>query len=1012
MPFTNQDRKFMELAIEQAALDPRIFKVGAVIARGENEIVRAHGGEIGKQHAELTAIQKCLAKKLDLIGATLYTTLEPCTPDARHPGREPCANEILKHPFKRVVIGVLDPNHSVRMKGVAILQGPKLEVVLCDDPDLRVSISRISKDFFEKEWPRLRSMTGFSLDVNFHGRSNKRRELTEWLTRRGPHGAKPILQLWGIGGIGKSNLSWLWAKHDVAEEEVPVDTAQLTRLDDQAQQTEGWLKPLRIIWFSFYEHEGGRGNDYRSFLEEALTHLSAGTFSPEDFSEQKTRNYGAIQRAVLDTLQTQRSLIVWDGAERLLNEYASGGDAALQVERPLEMVQDRPDALRCRDLAVSQFLWAVTAQTTSKLLIASRLPFADLDDKAAASLELRGLDPEAALRVLQKRGVTGPEALLEAAASEYEFHPLSLSNLAASLHADFERKGDISGRRPLDPAMPRDKRRQHVFGLAFERRDASWRHLLSRLSHVRGRITRDVIKLLAKDVPGLAPSELGTSLAELCRHGLLRKHTDGDAYDFHPVIRKYIYDREDYADERQDVHRRLAEYYQPRALEVNLSSVNDVRQLAPWFEYFYHTARSGELREAFQIFNERSTPTLNSLLYFYLGEHLIFIDLLEELLPKEDDSANTLSLHELAIVANNLGLAYSHVGETDTAIRLLKTAVTYQIDLEKDAAEELEKDAAEKLRHEEIFNALWNLWAAKRNKRTAQKEIGRAHEGLATCYLQAGLLEETNTVLFKAKTYYKGSGYEFGLRAVLPRYFGELYGYLGQTKKARGMFRSGITYLRKRVGPAEKPNMDYVRGMCIDHIAFAKMELYLSHFGNARKYVDEAVRYLSILGTEQRAHELEIQVEWLVNYLKVSEDNFESAETGLLEVLAKCRTLRLVHLEVQVLLSLVVLAVKLAAARAGTTDALPTKMEGISVGKNALRIAERCKYRRLEAEICYWLAQSYIAANDPARALEYAQRAYKCASCDSPAPGKFQYVLTCRLAKMLVATLERQVAGI
>ncbi len=990
MPFTTEDYKFMELAIEQASLDPRIFKVGAVIARGGNEVVRAHGGEIRQQHAELTAIQKSLTRKLDLGGATLYTTLEPCTPDARHPDREPCAVEILKHPFKRVVIGVLDPNHSVRRKGAAMLQGPNLEVVLCDDQGLRARISSISKDFFEKEWPSFRSIPGFPLDINFHGRSNKRRELTEWLTRRGAHGAKPILQLWGIGGIGKSNLSWLWAKHDVSREEVPLERIQLEMSGDAMQQIEGWVRALRIIWFSFYKHEGG--GDYRGFLDEALTHLSAGTLVPEDFSQQKTRDYAAIQRAVLDMLKTQRSLVVWDGAERLLNEYASG-DPALQTERSFETLQNRPDALRCQDLAVSQFLWALTSQSTSKLLIASRLPFADLDDKAAASLELRGLNPEAAVRVLQKRGVTGPPALLEAAASEYEYHPLSLSNLAASLQADFERQGDISGRRPLDPAMPRDERREHVFGLAFGRRDPGRRHLLSRLSRVRGEITRDVIKLLAKDVPRVAPSDLGTNLAELCRHGLLRKRTDG--YDFHPVIRKYIYDRREYADERQDVHSRLADYYQQRTVEVNLSSVNDVRQLAPWFEYFYHTARSGAPDKALAIFKNSlgSGPSLNSLLYFDLGEHLLFIDLLGELLRTDSDDTATLNVHDRGIIANDLANAYSHVGEPDTATRLLKEAVNYQLDSEIEAQKLI---SGEDVR---------NRYVGELNKRTARREIGRAYESLATCYLETGLLEEANRVLPKAKSYYERSGYKFGLKAVLPKYFGELYGYLGESKRARGMFRAGIRYLRTHVGPPEKPNMDYVRGMCIDHIAFASMELYVSQFSNAQKYADEAVRYLSILRTKHRARELAIRVDWLVANLNLSEGNYESADTGLRDVLAECRTLRLVHFEVQVLLSLVTLAVKLAAARAGTTIATQSQAEGISVAKDALRIAERCKYRRLEAEICYWLAQLHITANEHASALEYAQRALRCASCDSPEGGRFQYAQTSRAAKTLVATL-------
>jgi hypothetical protein len=208
----------------------------------------------------------------------------------------------------------------------------------------------------------------------------------------------------------------------------------------------------------------------------------------------------------------------------------------------------------------------------------------------------------------------------------------------------------------------------------------------------------------------------------------------------------------------------------------------------------------------------------------------------------------------------------------------------------------------------------------------------------------------------------------------------------------------------------KKPEMDYVRGMCIDHIAFASMELYLSQVGNARKYTDEAVRYLSILQTQHPARELAIKAEWLVAHLKLTEGNYENAETGLREVLAKCRTLRLVHLEAQVLLSLVILDVKLAMAKAGTAIAVQAQAEGISVAKDALRIVERCRYRILEAQLCYWLAQLYSLGGDLLTALEYAHRADTC-SAGQTEDGTFPYAPTSVAAKTLIATLDQKVAG-
>src|SRR5215472_7602224 len=102
MIFSDDDRKFMRLAIEEAACDPREFKVGAVLVRSGREIARAHGGEDPeqKQHAELLAIRKAASAHVDLTDATLYTTLEPCVPDVRKPDRQPCATAILNEAIR------------------------------------------------------------------------------------------------------------------------------------------------------------------------------------------------------------------------------------------------------------------------------------------------------------------------------------------------------------------------------------------------------------------------------------------------------------------------------------------------------------------------------------------------------------------------------------------------------------------------------------------------------------------------------------------------------------------------------------------------------------------------------------------------------------------------------------------------------------------------------------------------------------------------------------------------
>src|ERR1700688_1807700 len=108
----NDERGFMKMAIEQARQsvheDTRAHpRVGAVVVKEGKVVAVAHRGEHSGSHAEFVALEKKLSEDT-IAGATLYTTLEPCTTRS-HP-KIPCAERIKERRIARVVVGMLDPN--------------------------------------------------------------------------------------------------------------------------------------------------------------------------------------------------------------------------------------------------------------------------------------------------------------------------------------------------------------------------------------------------------------------------------------------------------------------------------------------------------------------------------------------------------------------------------------------------------------------------------------------------------------------------------------------------------------------------------------------------------------------------------------------------------------------------------------------------------------------------------------------------------------------------------------
>ncbi|NNN21151.1 MAG: bifunctional diaminohydroxyphosphoribosylaminopyrimidine deaminase/5-amino-6-(5-phosphoribosylamino)uracil reductase RibD [Acidimicrobiales bacterium] len=80
-------------------------------------------------HAEVVAIKKARERAIDLKGATIYVTLEPCSHYGSTP---PCTRAIIESGITKVVFGVLDSDPRVCGNGIKDLDDSKIGVSQAD----------------------------------------------------------------------------------------------------------------------------------------------------------------------------------------------------------------------------------------------------------------------------------------------------------------------------------------------------------------------------------------------------------------------------------------------------------------------------------------------------------------------------------------------------------------------------------------------------------------------------------------------------------------------------------------------------------------------------------------------------------------------------------------------------------------------------------------------------------------------------------------------------------------
>jgi diaminohydroxyphosphoribosylaminopyrimidine deaminase/5-amino-6-(5-phosphoribosylamino)uracil reductase len=102
--------------------------VGAVLVHDDRVIGEGYHMQYGQAHAEVNCMNSVAEADRHLIAdSTIYVSLEPCAHFGKTP---PCADLIIRHQIKKVVVGCRDPFTEVNGKGIEKLNAAGIEVII------------------------------------------------------------------------------------------------------------------------------------------------------------------------------------------------------------------------------------------------------------------------------------------------------------------------------------------------------------------------------------------------------------------------------------------------------------------------------------------------------------------------------------------------------------------------------------------------------------------------------------------------------------------------------------------------------------------------------------------------------------------------------------------------------------------------------------------------------------------------------------------------------------------
>lgn len=298
------DELYMRRCLELAAkgmgnVSPNPM-VGCVIVQEGKIIGEGYHQQFGEAHAEVNAINDVFAKFGDeasslLKNATAYVNLEPCAHFGKTP---PCADLLVKHQLKKVVIGNTDPFSGVNGKGIEKLKDAGIAVVTGVLAD---GCSFLNRRFFT----RIEQQRPFII--------------LKWAqTADGYFAPTDTTQKW-ISGTEAKQLTHQWRSEEdaivVGKQTALIDNPQLT-----ARNVKG-KNPIRIVIDRNLEIP----ETHHIYNKEAKTiifnELKTDVINNIHFVQMEDIQYYLAQKIVFQLYLMDIQSVIIEGGAQILNQF-------------------------------------------------------------------------------------------------------------------------------------------------------------------------------------------------------------------------------------------------------------------------------------------------------------------------------------------------------------------------------------------------------------------------------------------------------------------------------------------------------------------------------------------------------------------------------------------------------------------------------------------------------------------------------------------------------------------